>query len=477
MISPHLLSHCMSARPYYYDFLSEQTRGNIPESALEHMIQCANCQGEIDRLRTLFERLDRKESSGPSQRDLAIGELLKLHFAHLDEQVKCGTAKLFLADLADPVLQIRTLTPITKHIDRCRACRDDLLSLQELQLTRQQLCRLGRLLADELGEETAGRESYSRARPAIDSAESMVLRETVDNIARRPDSGVVTRFTLHEQIDEGIGRKSGDRRPDWRISAQAHGQKEFAYLDDVETPPATALPARKRTISVVKLKRCFKPALAVAAVIAIASTLFFATSVLQGTASPEFTKSFDNVRNVCTTIFPADGAEPTQTRWKSQALNVHLVDTRGEYVLFNIESGIKKTRLSPSGPIETEKMSPDLLARMKDGMSNSFGLLPVSRIRDFPEGAKWRQVDTENLETAVEGIEVFDLTWTRGRLARPLSFNRLRLFVDANTDLPKRTEFYSRHGSETEYTLDSFTTVTYPTDAEIEEAIRSRFGQ
>ena len=160
MISQNPSSNCMSARPYYYDFLNEQTRASIPESTLEHITQCTDCQNEVDRLKTLFEHLDQKESSGPSQRDLAISGLLKLHFSHIDKEVTCGTAKLFLSSLADPVLQIRTLTPITKHIDRCRACRDDILSLQEMNLTHEQLCHLGRLLASELAEEIADGASY-----------------------------------------------------------------------------------------------------------------------------------------------------------------------------------------------------------------------------------------------------------------------------------------------------------------------------
>jgi hypothetical protein len=165
----------MNSRLYYYDFLSEETRGGIPESALEHMTQCLNCQDEIDRLKALFERVDERIASEQSRKDSAISTLLRLHFAYVGEPVRCSTVKPFLASLADPVLQIRIPTPITMHLDECRACRDDLLELRNLHLTHKQLCRLGRLLGDEPTEDAV---SCSQARATIGAVVSMAFCDT-----------------------------------------------------------------------------------------------------------------------------------------------------------------------------------------------------------------------------------------------------------------------------------------------------------
>ena len=175
MISHNPHSNCTNARLYYYDFLSEQTRTGIPESTLNHIAQCWDCQAEIDRLETMFACADQSTEREQSWKDSAVSTLLKLHFAYLGEPVKCNMVKPFLPSLADPILQIRVPTPITRHIEKCRACSDAIMSLRELHLTHKQLCHLGRLLADEPAE---GEVSCSQARAAVPAVASMAFQQT-----------------------------------------------------------------------------------------------------------------------------------------------------------------------------------------------------------------------------------------------------------------------------------------------------------
>ncbi len=175
MISHNPYSNCTTARLYYYDFLSEQARESIPESTLNHIAECWDCQAEIDRLEMMFAHVDQSTEREQSWKDSAVSTLLKLHFAFLDEPVKCFVVKPFLASLADPALQIRIPTPITRHIEKCRACSDALMSLRELRLTHTQLCHLGRLLADEPAE---GGVSCSQARAAVPAVASMAFQQT-----------------------------------------------------------------------------------------------------------------------------------------------------------------------------------------------------------------------------------------------------------------------------------------------------------
>ena len=139
MISNNHDLNCTNARLYYYDFLSSKKRDGIPAGTLDHITQCLNCQSEMDRLKGLFIQADDRFGGEESRRNSAIGALLRLHFEYVGEPVKCSTVKPFLASLADPVLQIKIPTPITVHIDQCRACRDDLLTLLDLQLPHKYL--------------------------------------------------------------------------------------------------------------------------------------------------------------------------------------------------------------------------------------------------------------------------------------------------------------------------------------------------
>jgi len=175
MISNNHDINCTNARLYYYDFLSRKNRDSIPAGALNHITQCLNCQSEMDRLKGLFIQADERLGGEQSRKNSAIGDLLRLHFEYIGEPVKCNTVKPFLASLADPVLQIRIPTPITLHIDQCRACRDDLLTLIDLQLPHKYLCRLGQVLADEPAEDVV---SCAEAQAAIDDVVSMNFCKT-----------------------------------------------------------------------------------------------------------------------------------------------------------------------------------------------------------------------------------------------------------------------------------------------------------
>ena len=175
MISHNPNINCTNARLYYYDFLSKETRGGIPEGALQHITQCINCHTEMDRLKDLFVKADEKFDSEQSRKDSAIRTLLRLHFEYIGESVKCDTVKPFLASLADPALQIRIPTPITTHLDKCQSCRDDLLTLLDLHLPHKILCRLGQLLAEKPIEDNL---SCSQAQAAIPAVVSMAFHET-----------------------------------------------------------------------------------------------------------------------------------------------------------------------------------------------------------------------------------------------------------------------------------------------------------
>ena len=175
MISHNPDTNCTDARLYYYDFLSNETRRGIPEGALQHIMQCRNCQSEMDRLKDLLTKADAKCESEQSRKDSAISTLLRLHFEYIGEPVKCDTVKPFLASLADPVLDIRIPTPITTHVNKCNACRDDLQELLDMHLPHKYLCRLGQLLAEKPIEDKL---NCSKAQAAIPAVVSLAFHET-----------------------------------------------------------------------------------------------------------------------------------------------------------------------------------------------------------------------------------------------------------------------------------------------------------
>ncbi len=179
MISINPNSNCTEARLYYYDFLSEEAKGNIPQSTLGHITECRHCQDELNRLEALLAQAD--EDIEQSRQSSAIIAILKLHFACIDKSLTCSTVKAFLPSLAFPTLEISIPTPITAHLDNCRVCSDDLLILGNLGLTEKQLYRLGQLLADKPTEEPV---SCSQAQTAIPAVASITFQETTAEILK-----------------------------------------------------------------------------------------------------------------------------------------------------------------------------------------------------------------------------------------------------------------------------------------------------
>ncbi len=164
---------CQKAMLYYYDYLNDPTRENIPAESLAHIDQCRFCQTELERLQITLAETESDESLNLSQKDSVAITNLSLHFEYIGVSVKCKTVQPFLPSLADPALAIRIPTPITVHLDKCRQCADDLETIQKLNLTHKQLCRLGQLFAEP---PCSDHHACSEFKEAIVSVAAMVFR-------------------------------------------------------------------------------------------------------------------------------------------------------------------------------------------------------------------------------------------------------------------------------------------------------------
>jgi len=540
MIVHNAKSDCRNARPYFYDFLSEQTRGTIPEDALDHIARCADCRNDIARLKDSLESSGDEHSRRQNRKDKAVIELLTLHLGYAGEPVKCGTAKQFIASLADPVLPVRVATPITKHVEECSACREDLQYLQDLQLSHGQLCRLGRLLAYEPGADDI---NCSQARPAIDSAASMAFHETnaeqlnhlctcpkcrewlyqrredirrelsrdktvkselscesistcdifdfcvpygidpadknfiklqerlashlrscpaclariqkihenIYHIVGRPDSRVVTCFSLREKGDPAVGNV-----------------EEPAYAGMI---PAAAALKLKRGLSALNLKRYAKLAVAAAAVIII-------YALLPGTPpaqalDPEFVRAIKTVDNVYTARYDLGGTEPLEETWASRSLGVRLLKTGEQFSLSSIPDRVLRARDSQNGVIREVNLTADNIAELRKTINGSLGITPFNDMSNLPPGSELTELPGDTLDAAGEGVEVYELTFRDDLAFNGARFSQWRFFVDAGTSLPQKVQICCRSGADEDYEMRSQLIIEYPGEDEIKAAIES----
>jgi hypothetical protein len=73
---------------------------------------------------------------------------LQLHFSCVGTPVSCRIAKPFLPAQAVTHLAITVTSPITAHLGQCSACKNDLNTIKELNLTDGQYYRFAQLLAE-----------------------------------------------------------------------------------------------------------------------------------------------------------------------------------------------------------------------------------------------------------------------------------------------------------------------------------------
>ncbi len=139
---------CTESRLWYYDFIFENQRENIPASTLKHINSCQYCQKEIRHLQSLLPDLNEVTNNVKQENNKAINTLISLHLALVDIPVTCEIAKAFIPRLVDPLLQIRIPTPINVHLDNCQACSEDFNTIKNLDLNHKQLGHLGQILAD-----------------------------------------------------------------------------------------------------------------------------------------------------------------------------------------------------------------------------------------------------------------------------------------------------------------------------------------
>jgi hypothetical protein len=214
---------------------------------------------------------------------------------------------------------------------------------------------------------------------------------------------------------------------------------------------------------------------AVAAVIVIFFALFFGTSTTE-IGLGEIYQALGSVENICITSFDPAAYEPKQIEWVSQVLNIDMFRIGDEFVVCDIPNNVKMTKNLSSGSVRTQKLSVEMLSKVTQAVGQRFGLVPFSTISDVPD-ARWSRVEDSELEVVVSNTKVYDLTWPQKNTASGLiELRKWRFFLDKDTDLPKRTELYSKLQSEEDFKFETYTVITYPSESRIRDLISDTFG-
>ncbi len=227
-------------------------------------------------------------------------------------------------------------------------------------------------------------------------------------------------------------------------------------------------PNLKQKLSSLNIRPFIKPAAAAAAVILAAIFLFNAPTA-RAINLGQISKALERIKNVCITTFYQEESNKTQEIWISRTLNIKMLKTKNGYTLWDLNAKSEKSKNLNTGSIVITKLEDALLSRIKKTMEGTLDLLPFNSMSEAPEGAKWLPAN-ENIEIVIPGTEVYDLVWTQKSLIGSIIHRKWRVYIDIEMKRPKRIEWWLKLPDEKEY-LETITTISYPTDAEIQASI------
>lgn len=435
-------SECSPYIPYLYDYLNNN-KDDIPESALKHIEQCSNCAGEVNELDTML-----KASKAPAEiaDDVAALANLELHFAYIDKEVGCGEVKPFLTTLASASLGMKIPTPITVHIDNCSTCSKDLQEIREMSLPEKELFKVGRVLANYASHVPGDADLFYEIMDALADVKcksSQIARLVM--IAKRPESGVRTCFSLK---DEKVGQLE-------HVSEQVYDNWQIDVKVSHDVPEVKGQTVKSH------FWRFAKPFAAVAAILMVAFILFNGPAAIAGLE--KVYKTLGQVKNVyLKTISVIDG-NVIQEVWVSNDLNVRIARNMGKTFLWEIGHERLTTREDGSSTADTSKLDAGLLSSVKEKMDVSWSLMPFKNMSNLiAAGAEWQLLTGTEAGDVPAGIDVYEVLWTETQVSGNVIPCKWRGIIDSKTSLPIRVEWWKKLAGDNEYQLKTATEVSYP---------------
>ena len=293
------------------------------------------------------------------------------------------------------------------------------------------------------------------------------LHNTIFGIAERAESGVVTIYHIDEPAKTETVENSDNVYVGFPIKVEVVEHKDEVIT---EQPDSIINIVTKRKIPAINVKPLFKVGIAAAAIILIATAIFLNVPTAKATTLERIYKAIEKIRNVHISSFVPDKKEPVQEQWVSRTLNVNMIKSDKESVLYDVVNKAKKSKHLDSDLIETTILSAEMASRIQNTIDSSLGLLPFNSMSEIPKDAEWKRVDDKNVKIPNK-IEVYDLVWVEKNYeSHPVS-KKWRFFVDPDTNLPQRLEIYQKSVTNDEYNLRYTIVVKYLDDSEMQKIV------
>jgi hypothetical protein len=455
------LVSCDTVRPFLPSLAIPALEVRVPTPITVHLDKCRQCSSDVETIRQL--RLTEKQL-------FRLGQL----FAErpcVDTNV-CASAQEVLGSVGLMLFEGVSAETL-RHLCICSACRRLLYEYREDRVQKVLGSLEGPPSACAAVSDTdvfdyvvpygmdPDSDQYATFRESLTShlincaeclSKVQELHDIVYGILERRESGVVTRYDVDDRASWSAGGDADNTYKRWPINVR---------VLDKSKPTHAAF---------TSLKRLIRPA-AVAAAIVLVAVFLLNAPVAEAIGLGQVYKALGQVKNACFTAFDAGKSEPTQKIWISHAMGTMMLKNDAKCVLWDVENRHSKSRDLHTGLTETAELDERGVMEIAEGMKAPWGLLPFDDMSEAAD-AKWERVPDENIEATIANTEVYDLMWMEKGVIGSQVHNKWRGYIDIETKLPRRIERWEKRGEAGEYELITVTTVVYPTDVEIRDAIR-----
>jgi hypothetical protein len=390
----------------------------------------------------------------------------------------CQEVEAAIPAIASMALK-RTNKQVLNHLCSCQDCHNKLYQYREIVLNQylEQAAKIGRDLDvcpspsvsdyydyvipyefDPQNDQYATfRNSFVRHASAcpICLRKMQQLHKTIFTIAERHISETSTIY--HINCEKGC---ENNLPIDVQILNVEDSQKENSQNSNI----ANTYIQNQAEKSVSKIKSPIKIGLAIAACLLVASGLFLNISTAKAVTLEGLYATIAKIKNIHIMTFIPGNKEAIQERWISKTFNSYITKTGGESVLVDIQKKVKTIKQKDDS-IKILPLSSEAVNETQNIISDSLGLMPFRYISQIPKDAQWIAVAEENLEVAND-IEVYDLLWSDS-----FRNNKCRFFLNCETYLPYRIEFYEQIDEKSTYKLKSTKIVEYLTESNIQKVL------
>ncbi len=468
---------CKTVRPFLPALIDPALEIRIPTPITAHLDNCKSCSQDLEAIRKL--NLSRRQLCRLSQ---MYADKPK------DKYIACPKSQAAVNTVVNLSLH-ETDADILKHLCLCPFCRE--LVFEARKFTIKMLhknaegneCRFcSQLSTSDLfdyailyGLDPTSNQ-YARFRESLTShvrkcpkclGKIQDLHQTLFSIIERPESGIVTvcHTTESAEAQTTISKHSENLYSGFPICVEVNGtQSADIKKHPVFTGAGTRVFSARRLVPLAKFG-------AVAAVLALLVSLFlFNMPLAKAVTLDKIYEAVLEVKNVYIASFTSGQSEPTQEKWVSRPLDIYMTSTDDEMSLWDLNHSFRITNIGKSDKAKQELLSSEDTARINTIINSSLDIIPFENMSVLPKDAQWQRLTDVMIEED-KILEVYDLLWTEKSYSGQLAFNKWRVFVNSETNLPKRTEFYRMIPGEQEYDLISFKIIEYPTDNEMQAMV------